>query len=250
MVVGCARAGGCDGSSGKLSVGILFANPGGFGLCMRGVVAVGDDNPTDILVPRVSLGHMVTSCTHAPWTTAAWECVEGRGLCVGTAGAWQQGVGMYAVGCTRLHFYNHNQSLAHGHFVQACPVCHRSVGVHGRAWDGVLKLAWGGVRRDLIGFDVAAAPWQPVHGDDPLPFSLGSVDESYPLSSPCASSRRPFWIRASSCTSFTWGRVRGNCQRGVPPPPPPSSECRWPASLGALRIRSLLITGCVGRWRA
>ena len=42
--------------------------------------------------------------------------------------------------------------------------------MHGRAWDGVLKLAWGGVRRDLIGFDVAAAPWHPVHGDDPLPF--------------------------------------------------------------------------------
>ena len=200
---------------------------------MRGVVAVGDDNPTDILVPRVSLGHMVTSCTHAPWTTAAWECVEGRGLCVGTAGAWQQGVGMYAVGCTRIHFYNHNQSLAHGHFVQACPVCHRSVGVHGRAWDGVLKLAWGGVRRDLIGFDVAAAPWQPVHGDGPLPFSLGSVDESYPLSSPCASSRRPFWIRASSCTSFTW------CwrSRGVSRVPARVKPCRG-ASTGRARSRS------------
>ena len=71
MVVGCARAGGGDGSSGKLSVGILFATPGGFGLCMRGVVAVGDGNPTDILVPRVSLGHMVTSCKHAPWDTTA-----------------------------------------------------------------------------------------------------------------------------------------------------------------------------------
>ena len=36
-----------DGSRGKLSVGILFATQGGFELCMHGVDAVGDDNPTD-----------------------------------------------------------------------------------------------------------------------------------------------------------------------------------------------------------
>ena len=51
---------------------------------MRGVVAVGDDKPTDILVPRVSLGHLVTSCKRAPCATAAWGCMEGRGICVET----------------------------------------------------------------------------------------------------------------------------------------------------------------------
>ena len=61
-----------------MSVDILLANPGGFELCMRGVVAAGDDNPTSSLVPRVSLGHMVTSCKHAPWGTTAWGCVGGR----------------------------------------------------------------------------------------------------------------------------------------------------------------------------
>ena len=49
MEVGCARAGG-DRSSGKLSVGIMLANQGGFELCVRGVVAVGDENPTDSLM--------------------------------------------------------------------------------------------------------------------------------------------------------------------------------------------------------
>ena len=70
-----------DGGSRKLSVDILLANPGGFELCMRGVVAAGGDNPTSGLVPRVSLGHMVTSCKHAPWGTTAWGCVGGRKVC-------------------------------------------------------------------------------------------------------------------------------------------------------------------------
>ena len=51
MRVGCARAGG-RWEQRQVSVGILFAAQGGFELCMHGVDAVGDDNPTDSLMYR------------------------------------------------------------------------------------------------------------------------------------------------------------------------------------------------------
>ena len=65
MGVGCARAGG-RWEHRKSSVDVLLETQGGVELCVHGGVAARDDNPTGSLVPRVSLGHMITSCKHVP----------------------------------------------------------------------------------------------------------------------------------------------------------------------------------------